>query len=321
MIIAAKGTVASAAATPLTYRWVSVGTSGNLYTSDSTTASTWTSRTSSFGTDIIRGVASNGSTLYVAVGDAGKLATSPDGITWTQRTSSFGADYILSVAYGKDGLWCATGASGKLATSPDGITWTQRTSGVATDIGSVFWGNNLWMYGTTAGGLRTATDPTSTWTSRTSTLANPVTVYYDPTDAIWVAGNDTGTTGALASSTDGTTWTARTSSFTLTTPSYFNEFRSIFTSNTTVQACGAGISLGNWDVQSSTDGITWTNRTPADITEAVWCAASDSSGLLVFQGSKVQSSSDGTTWTDRGVTAAGITFMGICHSSGVPAIR
>ena len=71
--------------------------------------------------------------LWVAVGQSGKLATSPDGVTWTQRTSGFGTSTIYDAAH--DGLqWVAVGASGLLATSPDGITWTQRTSGFGTSI-------------------------------------------------------------------------------------------------------------------------------------------------------------------------------------------
>lgn len=320
MIIAAKGAAASAPGA-LTYLWVGVGSSGNLYTSDSTTAASWTSRTSSFGADGIYGVASNNKDLYVAVGAAGKLATSPDGITWTQRTSSFSTSIIWGVAYGAN-TWVAVGESGKLATSSDGITWTQRTSGVATEIYSVAYGNGLWCYGTTGGGLRTATDPTSTWTSRTSTLASAVnSLYYDPSDALWHAGNDAGTTGALATSPDGTTWTARTSTYSQSGPSMIPTNRQAFASNTTVIVNGGNIDLTTWDVQSSTTGTTWTNRTPADTTEQMCCAASDATGFLVFGGSKIQTSSDGTTWTDRGVPAAGVSFNFLCHSSGVPAIR
>ena len=36
---------------------------------------------------------------WVAAGDAGKLATSPDGITWTQRAPGFGTTLIFDVAH------------------------------------------------------------------------------------------------------------------------------------------------------------------------------------------------------------------------------
>ena len=69
--------------------------------------------------------------LWVAAGQGGQLATSPDGATWTQRASSFGTSSIFAVAH--DGAqWVAVSDSGKLATSPDGITWTQRASSFGT---------------------------------------------------------------------------------------------------------------------------------------------------------------------------------------------
>ena len=36
---------------------------------------------------------------WVAAGQSGKLATSPDGVTWTQRTSGFGTSIIQAVAH------------------------------------------------------------------------------------------------------------------------------------------------------------------------------------------------------------------------------
>jgi len=114
----------------------------------------WTQRTSSFGTNAINGV-TYGNGLYVAVGDSGQLATSPDGINWTQRTSSFGTTAIYGVTYGND-LFVAVGASGQLATSPDGINWTQRTSSFgATNIYGVTYGNDLFVAVGVSGKLAT----------------------------------------------------------------------------------------------------------------------------------------------------------------------
>lgn len=303
------------------YKWVAVG--NGISTSTSTTASSWTNETDPFSSTGIYGVASNATNLYVAVGDSGKLATSPDGSTWTLRTSSFGASTIWAVAYG-NGVWVAVGDSGKLATSSDGITWTQRTSGVATAIYSIAYGNGLWAYGSTAGVLRTATDPTSTWTARTSTLANVVYSYYAPSQAIWVAGSDAGTTGALASSSDGTTWTARTAPYTMLDGASL--IKATFSSTASVIALGSTTDyLGiTCDVGSSTDGQTWTNRTPAVTAQRISGMAVDDLGTFVVcsdvTSGKFQSSTNGTTWTDRG----GVTtrsFFSICHSSGTPSIR
>lgn len=316
MIIAARGAAAAGAVTALDYRWVMVGSFGDLRTSDSTTASSWTTRTSSFGSTQINSVATNRTSLYVAVGNDGKLATSPDGITWTQRTSSFSTSNVIGVAFG-NGVWVAVGADGKIATSTDGTTWTQRTSGTANSLNSIGYGNGLWVTCGESSTMRTATDPTSTWTSRTSTLTQSYknAVYYWPQQAIWVAGTDAGTTGALASSPDGITWTARNSAFSM------DVLATSFTSTASVLVCAntTNIFTPTCDVQTSTNGTTWTDRTPADTTESMSSAAVDDAGFMIVVGTKVQSTTDGTTWTDRG--ASGMTPQCVCHSAGLPAIR
>jgi hypothetical protein len=77
--------------------YVVAGSSGTITTSPD--GVNWTSRTSGFGSDIIRGVIF-GDGLYVAVGNLGKMTTSPDGVTWTSRTSGFGTTTINGAAFG-----------------------------------------------------------------------------------------------------------------------------------------------------------------------------------------------------------------------------
>lgn len=309
MIVATKAAVASVVDFPM--RWVG-GAYQQIYYSDSATASTWTLAATPF-SGIVKTLASNGVNLIVAAGESGQLATSPNGIDWTLRTSSFSTSIIYGVAYG-NGTWVAVGQAGKLATSTDGVTWTQRTSGVAVDIYAIAYGNGTWAYLDTNGGIRTATDPTSTWTSRTSTLTsgNQNMIYYDPAEPIWVAGADSGTTGALASSTDAITWTARTSALNLLTGV-------AFISNSTVLAMASLVNISLvYDVQTSTNGTTWTDRAFGNY--ATYGGAVDKNDFMIFAGARVQSSSDGTTWTDR-TGALAVTLQSVCHTAGLPAIR
>lgn len=295
----------------LPYQWVAAGGSGALYTSTSTNLSgAWTSRTSSFSSTAINSVASNGTSLYVAVGDAGKLATSPDGITWTQRTSSFGAgDSIKEVAFG-NGYWVAVGDNAKVAYSTDGTTWTQKTTGITGSVQCVEWGNGLWAIGNSTGSLYTATDPTGTWTSRTSTLGNVFDLHYFKAQSIWVAGVDTGTTGAFASSTDGITWTARTSADSISASG------ARFCSNNSVLAVTAFTAMLTTDFQYSTNGTSYTGSSGGDTYTAYAC--SDNLGLLVVP--NAFTSTDGITWTSR-TDPISPTSLTMCHSSGQPAIR
>lgn len=306
------GTVAT-----LPYQWITAGSNGELYTSTSTTVAngSWTSRTSSFGTTLIRSVASNGSNLYVAVGDSGKLATSPDGISWTQRTSSFNASTaITSVAYG-NGYWVATGDSvagaPQVAYSTDGITWTQKATGASGNGTKIAWGNDLWVLGTNGSSVYTATDPTGTWTARTSTLTGVEDILYFKGQSIWLAGQDNGTTGAFASSTDGTTWTARTAPVSVTGAAC------AFVANTTVAAVLYPTGTLVVDIASSTNGTTWTDRTPGETGAIFVSGASDNNGLLLFL--PLQTSSDGTTWTAKNPPSGNIVTL--CHSSGTPSLR
>lgn len=331
MIIAAKAATGTQAG--LDYRWVAVG--NGLWTSDSTDLTSWTSRTSSFGATSILAVASNGSNLYVAVGEAGKLATSPDGITWTQRTSSFGTTDIRQIAYG-EGVWVAAGdgAAGtgcKVATSTDGITWTQRTVSATqpTSAYGLSYGAGSWfLMGNDGVGAR-ADDPTGTWTPVTTantTLTKGGTntaVLYASDQSIWVAGTDGGTTGALASTTTASlaTWTARTSALNLNT--------GIVTYCTFV-SCGSFIAMGgllvttnNFDIQTSTNGTTWTDRASAwtDLTVA---GATDGTVVAFVSNSsaKVQTSSNGTTWTNQTTTGLSGANVGcLAHSSGLRNIN
>jgi len=320
MIPAVSATTAAGSA-GLTYQWIAAGQGGSLYTSTSTTAASWTSQTSSFGTTNIYGIASNGISQFVAVGETGKLATSPDGIVWTQRTSSFGTDNILEIAYG-NGYWVAVGDNAKVAYSTDGVTWTQKTTGITGSVYSVHWGNSLWVIGNSTGSFYTATDPTGTWTSRTSTLSNLSAngIHYFKGQSIWVAGMEgAATTGVLASSTDGTTWTARNSTWINALPVLMG----IASNATTVVISGnTNVLTPTYDFQTSTNGTTFTDRTPANTTKNNTFGASDDADRFCFiGGANVQTSPNGTTWTLQSDIAVGFQATAICHSSGVPAIR
>ena len=73
--------------------------------------------------------------VYVAVGDAGALLSSPDAETWTVRTG--GTDLSLfDVTYG-DGTYVAVGQAGKIVVSSDGVTWSAASSPSSRDLRAV----------------------------------------------------------------------------------------------------------------------------------------------------------------------------------------
>jgi len=138
--------------------WVKSGNSWQLVFSK---RPLWTVQTSSFGATNINAVC-YGNNLYVAVGDGGKIATSPDGVVWTQRTSNTSA-VLNCICYG-NGVYVAAGASGTLLTSTDGVTWTSRTSNFSTsNINSIAYGNSVFVACGASGKLGTSVNGL-TWT-------------------------------------------------------------------------------------------------------------------------------------------------------------
>jgi hypothetical protein len=148
--------------------WVAYGANGKISTSPDGT--TWTARTSQFGTSTINGVIWSPSlSLFVAVGTAAKLSTSPDGITWTARTSGFDVTQDIAVIHEGGGSLVIGGSAGVLATSPDGITWTLKTSRLREKITGLAYGNGTWVARVNSGSpqISTSTD-TNTWNLYTS---------------------------------------------------------------------------------------------------------------------------------------------------------
>lgn len=340
MILAVKGAVAGSVVAKLPYIWVVAGDTGSLRTTTNTPAETvtYTSRTSSFGTSGIKAVASSGS-RFVAVGASGKLAVSDDGITWTQKTSSFGTDTITGVGWG-NGQWVAcSSATNKLAYSTDNAeTWTQITvSGmtIAAD-GSLqtsgpnpAYGGGYWVMGGNNGDLVYATSAAGSWTriqSATTTIATSTSICatYLTGSSLWIIGTEASVTAnamATASTPNGT-WTARSiaasqagNSWLLSTP-------------TAAVLAGGNALTPLLNYQSSTNGTTWTDRTPADTSSYATAAAGgiDNSNRIWSQklnntDSSEYSTDGGATWSAITVSGGSIAATCVAHSEPLPGSR
>jgi photosystem II stability/assembly factor-like uncharacterized protein len=191
-IVDAKGDLITATAADTPAR-LAVGTNDQILVADSSTATglKWATpatgstnitlkRSRQNSNDTYRSIATDGSTKWVIVGDAGVLYSSTDsGATWTSRTSGFGSTQIRDVVYG-NGIFVAVGASGKLSTSTDTVTWTSRTSGFGSNaISRVNYVNGYFFALGTAGstsGVSTSTDGI-TWTLRTTPAGSPNPVF------------------------------------------------------------------------------------------------------------------------------------------------
>jgi len=150
-----------------------------------------------------------GSNKFVAGGQKGRMAYSPDGVTWTAIENS-SLDYIHAIAYGNN-KFVATSYGGKIATSTDGITWTAAEDSILKKNGmeAIAYGSNKFVI-VGSKGIAYSTNG-ETWTQTDVSgifgLRSPSAIAYCKDR--FIAG---GSVGTMAYSTDGITWTAVTDS-------------------------------------------------------------------------------------------------------------
>lgn len=143
--------------------------------------------------------------LFVAVGNSGKIITSPDGKNWTSQTSGVTTNFNKINYSDLKNLFVIVGNSGLILTSSDGVSWEVQTSGVSTDLYDVIYSEEKTLFiavGNT-GTIITSENGTS-WTSRTSGTNRPIMAitYSDKLD-IFVS---VSTYGNYITSSDGLSW-------------------------------------------------------------------------------------------------------------------
>jgi hypothetical protein len=197
-------------------KWVAVGDSGTNTIATSSDGITWIGRGNSIITINGRGVAWNGSNLWVAVGSGtNTIATSSNGITWIGLGNSiftlnaFG-DGGNGVAWNGSNLWVAVGVgiTNTIATSTDGSTWSGLGTSIFTTSGNgvAYNGSNLWVaVGSGTNTIATSTDGTS-WIGRGNSVftTSGNSVAWNSSLSIWIAvGSGTNT---IATSLNGINW-------------------------------------------------------------------------------------------------------------------
>jgi hypothetical protein len=260
----------------------------------------WPVRTSET-TQNLNGVA-YGNGVFVAVGAAGIIQNSPDGINWTKATPLPSNQQVAlnGVAYG-NGLFVAAGNYGGIFTSPDGKTWTLRTSLLsAQTLYGVAYGNGVFVAvgsnnGSQVYSLVFTSSDGKTWTTPNSggALKSLTGVAYGNGVFVAMGGGVYGGTGASSSggydltSPDGKTWTIQKVGNT-------QQLNGIAYGNGLFAAVG-----NNGAILTSPDGVTWTSQasgTTQALNGAAYC-----NGFLVALGNNgaILTSPDGATWTSR----------------------
>jgi hypothetical protein len=246
---------------------------------------------------------------WVAVGDAGLVATSPDGVTWTTRTAATADNWRGVCAAASLSLLVAVSNAGKIMTSPDGITWTQRTAPEANAWQCVVWAPGLSKFIAVASSgtnrVMWSSNGTSGWTSASAAAARLWKgVCWSPSLGLLVAvaGNAGSGTDDVMTSPDGTTWTSRTT-VSLTHKGALSGSSTIaWSPGIGVFAFPAEVGINTPRMVTSPDGITWTARTVSGTISGKSVVDAPVIGQLIMVrmnngGDAIVTSSDGITWT------------------------
>ncbi|MGI8601549.1 MAG: hypothetical protein ACR2OZ_00960 [Verrucomicrobiales bacterium] len=238
----------------------------------------------------------------IAVGSAGTVLTTTDGMSWTPRVSGT-RNYLRAVA-ASGATVVAVGRDGDIVTSTDGgLTWALRSSS-AMSWNTVIHGGGVWLAaGRIASEPYTGTVMTSpdglTWTAVTVPNTSS-TAYSAFTCAVWtglrfVLGSGWNVDGneRLATSEDGITWTPRAARF--------SSVQGLAWTGSRVVAVGRDYN-NNAEIFISPDGITWKDALTPEagspiISGVVWTGAQLLAWGDYFGGA--YTSPTGETWTRR----------------------
>jgi len=274
--------------------------------------------------------------LYVMVGASGMIKTSTDGINWTTRTSNT-TKSLWSIDY-QNGKFIAGGADGIVDVSSDGVTWVVYNTGSTYAIEGVNYTEGIYIAFDAAGAIYYSYD-TSTWLMSSDGANYSKIVNCIKTNDEFIAYASWTSGVYKLTSYDGTYWNESLIPFTTGVGIYMlrtqiindlvvcightigaspvpisvtssaingndaiNAYASLTGSKFLDLAAGAGVfvACGQPNIlQYSTDGIDWTDCTPAGSIDYV-AITYDGEYFYAYGYTvrKVSKSADGINWTN-----------------------
>ncbi len=231
--------------------------------------------------------------LFVAVGDFGKILTSPDGVNWTKRDSGTNVT-LYAITYGK-GLFVAVGSSGTILASPDGVVWTRRVPIVTPYLNDVVYGNGMFV--AMGQNIFLSSPDGLVWTNWTS-VQGPGVLDGAYGNGRFVAVG--GYSNVVYTSTDGLHWNQGA---------------------TGVGGLGAVswdgerfIAVGTGLIATSPDGLVWTKRVSGGNYSLY--DVGQGPGRRVAVGSSILSSPDGNAWTLHYSGTGYFALRGVAYGHG-----
>ena len=236
--------------------WTLVGDGGIIYYIDTVFSATELNATTSPTTNNLNDVIySSIDNQFVAIGSAGTILTSSDGLAWNTQSSGVSENLNKIIYDSANGLYVVVGNTGTILTSSDGVTWTEETSGVNDNL----YGIEVWTTTTTyiavgdGGTILTSSNGTS-WTARVSGVSNGLnSVTISSTRAVVVGTEGTILTSDVSMGAIGVTWVARTG---ITTEDLHHVNYITYTINAVVYQNYYAVG-NNATVIGSADGISW----------------------------------------------------------------
>jgi hypothetical protein len=253
------------------------------------------------------GNASQSSALFVMGGPytaSNSSATSTDGITWTLRTlTSFGSTYGITKV---------------------GNTYVSVQNGTARGVldptvNSTFSLNNFALVSVNSGfcGADYINNNWAIWTDYGVGFGS----FVWSTSQINVRGVAFGNNTWVATYSGGMYYAASTNSLTIPPNSSFAfATANVSSPEKVVFANGLFVTTGSTGISSSSDGITWTQRSSAGDFRGGKLVYAGGLWFAAINGGNLYTSSNGTTWTSRSPSFSSEQFIGAAFGNGVYTI-
>jgi len=241
--------------------------------------------------------------LFVAVSDAGKIFSSPDGIVWAPQNSGVGTS-LNAVTY-SNGIYMAVGAGGVVLTSGDAITWTLQTSATAVNTLEL-----LAVAGNGAGGF-VATGANGRIINSTTNGTSWAVATVNPNAGVNALNGITfgnskyvavGAGGTLQTSTDGNTWLAGVWNGTPAAAALNGvAYAATITADNGITYTTTGATFvvigANGTLVTSPDGATWTLQTTPVTSSNLNAVAYGRQFVVVGDTGVIFTSANGLSWT------------------------
>lgn len=223
-----------------------------------------------------------GGGMFVAVGAAGTLLLSTNGITWQSQPIGR-VETLHSVAWG-NGRFVAVGGSGLIITSTNGVHWTTVATGT-TEFTGVCWGSNQFVAVGYYRNIRTSSDGIN-WVYRGPGGSESLSDVVWGTNGFIAVGGMFSDPPSILHSLDGVTWNSRD------TGTYSDGFYGVSWGN------GVYVAVGyNGKIMISTNGITWTQCYAPSGTILRGVSFYDNQFIIVGHSGLIMTSHRGGEWT------------------------